>query len=72
MRAILSERNMVVILFVMVLITFSLAHEDSKKMQPIYTGINSSAISSFASTTQTEMKKITAEKRKAFPADSPR
>ncbi len=38
MKAILSERNVVVLLFVMVLITFSLAQEDSKKMEKIYPG----------------------------------
>ncbi len=40
MKAILTERNLVVVLFVMVLITFSLAQEDSKKMEKIYTGAN--------------------------------
>lgn len=40
MKAILSERNLVVVLFVMVLITFSLAQEDSKKMVKIYSGAN--------------------------------
>jgi hypothetical protein len=40
MKTILSERNIVVILFVMVLITFSLAQEDSKKkMTKMYSGI---------------------------------
>ncbi len=38
MRSILSERNVVVVLFVMVLITFSLAQEDSKKMEQMYSG----------------------------------
>ena len=38
MKAILSERNIVVVLFIMVLVTFSLAQEDSKKkMTSIYT-----------------------------------
>lgn len=36
MRALLSEKNLVVILFVLVLITFSFAQEDSKKMQSGY------------------------------------
>jgi hypothetical protein len=39
MKSILSERNLVVILFIMVLVTFSLAQEDSKKMTKMYTGI---------------------------------
>lgn len=45
MRAILSEKNIVVILFVMVLITFSLAQEDSRKMEKMYSGINTTAAS---------------------------
>ena len=45
MRSILSEKNVVVILFVMVLITFSLAQEDSRKMEKMYSGINSSTAS---------------------------
>ena len=36
MKVILSERNIVVVLFVMVLVTFSLAQEDSKKMEKVY------------------------------------
>jgi hypothetical protein len=40
MKSILSERNIVVVLFVLVLITFSLAQEDSKKMEKMYTGTN--------------------------------
>jgi len=46
MKAILSERNVVIILFVMVLVTFSLAQEDSKKMEQLYSGINKNAASS--------------------------
>ena len=43
MRVILSERNLVVVLFVMVLITFAFAQEDSKKMEKAYIGVNSFA-----------------------------
>ena len=39
MKSILSEKNLVVILFVMVLVTFSLAQEDSKKMTKMYSGL---------------------------------
>jgi hypothetical protein len=40
MRTFLSERNIVVVLFVMVLVTFSLAQEDSKKkLTKIYSGV---------------------------------
>lgn len=45
MRSILSERNIVVILFVLVLITFSLAQEDSKKMEQMYSGSGVGAVS---------------------------
>ncbi len=41
MKPILSERNVVVVLFVMVLIIFSLAQEDSKKMESMYAGAGS-------------------------------
>jgi len=40
MKEILTERNLVAVLFVMVLVTFSLAQEDTKKMEKIYTGAN--------------------------------
>ena len=49
MRSILSERNLVVLLFVLVLVTFSLAHEDTKKMEQLKHGVNSSATFSFQS-----------------------
>jgi len=39
MKTILSERNIVVVLFVMVLVTFSLAQEDSKKIEKMYSGL---------------------------------
>jgi hypothetical protein len=45
MRSLLSERNIVVILFVLVLITFSLAQEDSKKMEQMYSGTGVGAVS---------------------------
>ncbi|MEI2739840.1 MAG: hypothetical protein V9F01_13785 [Chitinophagaceae bacterium] len=45
MKAILSERNLVVLLFVLVLVTFSLAQEDSKKMEKMYSGATTSTAS---------------------------
>lgn len=45
MKAILSEKNIVVVLFVMVLVTFSLAQEDSKKMEKLQAGVNTSTAS---------------------------
>ncbi|HEX7906282.1 MAG TPA: hypothetical protein VF487_20550 [Chitinophagaceae bacterium] len=44
MKSILSERNIVVVLFVMVLITFSLAQEDSKKIEKLYLGTSSVSV----------------------------
>ena len=46
MKAILSEKNLVIVLFVMVLVTFSLAQEDSKKMEKMFTGAHSATASS--------------------------
>jgi hypothetical protein len=39
MKSILSEKNIVVILFIMVVITFSFAQEDSKKIEQLYSGV---------------------------------
>lgn len=44
-KRILSEKNCVVLLFVLVLVTFSLAQEDTKKIESLYFNINSSATS---------------------------
>lgn len=46
MRPILSEKNLVVLLFILVLVTFSLAQEDSKKMEKMYSGVNARSASS--------------------------
>jgi len=54
MKQFLSEKNIVVILFVMVLITFSLAQEDSKKMERIYSGATTATATSFLKQHQTE------------------
>jgi len=45
-RLVLSERNLVVVLFVMVLVIFSLAQEDTKKIEKLYLDTNSSSASS--------------------------
>ena len=55
MKQILSEKNVVVILFVMVLITFSLAQEDSRKMEKLYAGATTITAASLI-TTQNEIK----------------
>ena len=48
MKMILSERNLVVVLFILVFITFAMAHEDSKKMEKGYAGFNTSAAQNIA------------------------
>jgi hypothetical protein len=45
MKRLLSERTIVAVLFVLVFITFSLAHEDTKKMESLYQGANPRATS---------------------------
>jgi len=42
MRGIFKERNIVVILFIMVLITFSMAQNETKKIEQLYNGGRSS------------------------------
>ena len=36
----ISERRVVVILFILVFVTFSFAHEESKKLEQIYAGFS--------------------------------
>jgi hypothetical protein len=43
MKAILSEKNIVAVLFVMVFIIFSLAQEDSRKIEKMYSGVATTA-----------------------------
>lgn len=64
MKAIISERNIVVVLFVMVLVTFSLAQEDSKKMEKINSGVStttaSTLMAAYDKDIHTEKQTITA------------
>jgi hypothetical protein len=55
MKQILSEKNLVIVLFVMVLITFSLAQEDSRKMEKMYSGATSATAVSILE--QSKLKK---------------
>jgi hypothetical protein len=55
-KLILSERNLVVVLFVMVLVIFSLAQEDSKKIEKMYLDAYSSSASSSLISTGNELK----------------
>lgn len=45
MKPILSEKNTVVVLFVMVLVTFALAQEDTKKMEKGFSAITTETAS---------------------------
>lgn len=38
MRGILTEKNIVIVLFVMVFVTFSLAEKETKKIEQLYNG----------------------------------
>jgi hypothetical protein len=38
MRGLLTEKNIVVVLFIMVLVTFSFAQNETKKMEQLYSG----------------------------------
>lgn len=44
MRKILSERNIVVILFVVAFVVFSFAQEDAKKVEKMYQHTNASSL----------------------------
>lgn len=59
MRLILSERNLVGVLFVLVLITFAFAHEDSKKMERVYVGVTSSTPSNYVWVDPNPSKEVT-------------
>lgn len=60
MKSVISERNIVVVLFVLVLVTFSLAQEDSKKkLTKIYSGVATEPTSRFlGQTDQLQAEKI--------------
>jgi hypothetical protein len=45
MRKILSEKNLVVVLFVLVLVFFAMAQEDTKKIERMYQNSSSSTSS---------------------------
>jgi hypothetical protein len=54
MRRFITERNLVVVLFVMVIIIFSFAERDTKKIEHLYIGVNPAFTSS--SNTLVELK----------------
>lgn len=66
MKPFLSEKNIVVVLFIMVLVTFSLAHEDCKKMEKMQIGISSITGSHLLAEQQTPIiNTVSLEKSKA-------
>lgn len=50
MKPILSEKNIVVVLFVMVLVTFALAQEDTKKMEKGFSAMTTQSASQLLTT----------------------
>ena len=68
MKRILSEKNLVVVLFVMVLVIFSLAQEDSKKIEKMYPDTNSSTVSSVHQTENPEANLKTTVVKQIIPA----
>jgi uncharacterized membrane protein len=68
-KKILSEKNLVVILFVMVFIIFSLAQEDTRKIEQMYLDTNTSATTiTLDRIERTEVKGQAAEVREPIPA----
>ena len=63
----MSERNLVVVLFVVVLVIFSLAQEDSKKIEKMYLDAYSSSASSSLISTDNELKEKTGEDKNIIP-----
>ena len=68
MRRILSERNLVVILFVLALVVFVFAHRDTKQMEMLYMDKGNS-VSSLSTPHQplTEVKDASLPKLAAVP-----
>mgnify|MGYP003422834233 FL=1 len=58
MKQILSEKNLVIVLFVMVLVTFSLAQEDSRKMEKMYSGATSATAASISEQQKSQKNNI--------------
>ena len=69
MRAVLSEKNLVVVLFILVLVAFSFAHEDSKKMDLIFAGAKQSLNSPTPLLSQNNQPDIDAKKKMVSLAD---
>ena len=71
MRAVLSEKNLVIVLFILVLVAFSFAHEDSKKMEQVFAGAKQSLNSSNAPLTQNKLPGVDPRKKAILFIDLP-
>jgi hypothetical protein len=52
-KFLVSERSLVVVLFVAVIVTFTFAHNDSKEIEDAYIGVNNGAVKGFYLTQNT-------------------
>jgi len=67
MRSILSERNLVIVMFIAVIVTFAFAHENSKKIEQVYIGTVSSVSSSSQSLSQISKMNPASGKKEILP-----
>jgi len=67
-KSVLSEKNLVVVLFVMVFITFSFAEKDTKKIEKMFNQSSTSATISPDQTESTEAIIKTTEIKQVMPA----
>ena len=65
---IMSEKNLVVVLFIMVLVIFSFAQADTKKFEKMFLDSNPSVTTSLHQTESTESMAKTTEVKKVIPA----
>ncbi|MBD0333221.1 MAG: hypothetical protein ICV66_11245 [Chitinophagaceae bacterium] len=59
MKRAIVERNIVALLFILVLITFSFAERDSKKLEQLYTKIGETGGKVYLAKLQTSVSEIT-------------
>ena len=67
-RRMLSERNLVVVLFVMVFVIFSLAQEDTKKIEKMYKQFTPATATSLNNNDMPEIKAKQKENKDILPA----
>lgn len=61
MRRFITERNLVIVLFVMVIITFSFAERDTKKIEHLYVGEKTPAASAQNKLDEQKMKTLASQ-----------